>query len=151
MFPGLKSEDHLFFFAGNKPRLRRGREDPPRSSRGCLNISRGRFFISIIFIFVKYIVILKPHYIKRKILHFNHFHLSQISSSSSLNISGERFLIFIFVEYINLLKPQHIMRQIFDFRLCQIYQPPHASIYQGTDFLFSSVWIIATSSSLNIS
>ena len=72
LFPGLKSEDHLFFFAGNKPRLRRGREDPPRSSRGCLNISRGRFFI---FPFVTNVFILKPQYIKKKSFRF---HLCQI-------------------------------------------------------------------------
>ena len=107
LFPGLKSEDHLFFFAGNKPRLRRGREDPPRSSRGCLNISRGRFFI---FIFVKYIIILKVQYIKRKIFNFHlcwiyqppqastypeadlwFSSLSNISTFPSINISGGRF------------------------------------------------------------
>ena len=113
LFPGLKSEDHLFFFAGNKPRLRRGREDPPRSSRGCLNISRGRFFIYIIFIFVKYIMILKPQYIKRKILHFNHFHLCQVYHHPQASI---------------------YQRKIFNFHLCRIYQTPQASTYSEADF-----------------
>ena len=49
-----------------------------------LIISRGRFYISIIFIFVKYIIILKPQHIKRKI--FNFLSLLNISTSSSLNI-----------------------------------------------------------------
>ena len=82
---------------------------------------------------------------------FSFSSLSNISSSSRFNISRGRFLIFIFVEYINLLKPQHILRQICDFHLCQIYQPPQASIYQEADFLFSSLSNISISSSFNIS
>ena len=108
LFPGLKSEDHLFFFCGEQTAAAERKRGPSTVLQRL------------------------PQYIKRQIFHFHHFHLyqiyndpqaslyqeedftfqsfsslSNISSSSSLNISRGRFLIFIFVEYINLLKPQH--------------------------------------------
>ena len=58
--------------------------------------------------------------------------MSNISTSSCINLSGDRFFIFICVNYSNLLKPQYILKQIFNPHLCQTYQ--QASIYQEADF-----------------
>ena len=74
-------------------------------------------------------MILKPQYIKRKILHFNHFHLCQVYHHPQASI---------------------YQRKIFNFHLCRIYQTPQASTYSEADFWFSSLSNISTSTSINI-
>ena len=92
LFPGLKSEDHLFFFCGEQTAAAERKRGPSTVLQRL------------------------PQYIKRQIFHFHHFHLCQIyhdpqasiyqeedftfqsfsslpsiSSSSSVNISKEDF------------------------------------------------------------
>ena len=107
LFPGLKSEDHLFFFCGEQTAAAERKRGPSTVLQRL------------------------PQYIKRQIFHFHHFHLCQIYHDPQASyISRGRFyisIIFIFVKYIIILKPHYIKRKIFNFHLCWIYQPPQAS------------------------